>query len=249
MSEKLRVAIVDDTPDMRLLVRLSLELDPFIEVVAEAEDGRGAIEVAGRHQPDVMLLDLAMPVMDGMQALPQVVRTSPRTVVLVLSGFAAGSMAEEAVAAGATAYLQKGIGADELCERVWRASGRQRPASPTTEPAPTTYAAQPRGEQDLAARAAEDAPVGVVVLGTPAGLRAADWLVLYVNREARAQLGRARDRVGERVCRVAPELAAVLDRLCRGEADRGLLGLDGGTVEVRARRAGDEVVVTLSHQD
>ena len=105
----MRVAIVDDTPDVRLLVRMSLELDPDIEVVAEAADGRAAIDIAARHHPEVMLLDLAMPVMDGMQALPHVVSASPDTAVVVLSGFGAATMAAEALAAGARGYVQKGV--------------------------------------------------------------------------------------------------------------------------------------------
>jgi signal transduction histidine kinase/DNA-binding NarL/FixJ family response regulator len=251
VSEKLRVAIVDDTPDMRLLVRLSLELDPHIDVVAEAEDGRGAIDVAQSHQPDVMLLDLAMPVMDGMQALPQVVRASPTTAVLVLSGFAASAMAEDAVSAGAKGYLQKGIGAEDLCERVWQASGRDRPEQPledvfalTPETAPT--ASSPAdGVRDVAARAAEQAPGGLVVLGTPPGEPAAGWLLLYLNPEARTLLDVPDDGVGERVGDLVPSLAPVLDSVL-GSATEGRVQTGTGALRVRARRDGDEVVVTLA---
>ena len=120
----LRVAIVDDTPDIRLLVRLSLETDPDIEIVGEAADGLGAIDLATQHAPDVLLLDLAMPVMDGLQALPRILAASPSTVVLVLSGFSAAALTHQAVALGAQGYVQKGVGADELRRRV-REAGLQ----------------------------------------------------------------------------------------------------------------------------
>ena len=119
---QVRVAIVDDTPDIRLLVRMSLELDPDIDVVAEAEDGHGAVDIAARIGPEVMLLDLSMPVMNGMQALPLVREASPDTVVLVLSGFAADHLAEQAVAAGAHGYVQKGVSPGELRRRVREAA-------------------------------------------------------------------------------------------------------------------------------
>jgi DNA-binding NarL/FixJ family response regulator len=124
----MRVAIVDDTPDVRLVVRMSLELDPDIDVVAEAGDGKGAIEIAAEHHPEVMLLDLSMPVMDGMSALPAVRDASPETAVIVLSGFTQTAMQERAIAAGAKGYIQKGLGARALCDRVWQVSGLERPA-------------------------------------------------------------------------------------------------------------------------
>ena len=256
MSEKLRVVIVDDTPDLRLLVRMSLELDPHIAVVGEAEDGRGAIDLARHEQPDVMLLDLAMPVMDGMQALPEVVRLSPGTAVLVLSGFAASTMAEEAVAAGATGYLQKGIGAEDLCEEVWRASGRQRPEAGLddvfsllpTEPAIGTAAGTTTAPQrDLAARAADVAPAGLAVLGAPPGTSPDGWLFLYLNAEAQSLLDIAEDRVGERVGDLVPALATALDGMgADGAAGVARLDTARGPVTVRARWSDDEVVLSLA---
>ena len=113
MSDKLRVAIVDDTPDMRLLVRLSLELDPHIDVVAEAADGRAAIEVAEQHHPDVMLLDLAMPVMDGVEALPLIRELVPEARIIVLSG-CSGSVSDQVLEGGADGYLLKGTPLREI---------------------------------------------------------------------------------------------------------------------------------------
>ena len=112
-----RVVIADDTPDIRLLVRMTLELDPDIEVVAEAEDGREAIRVAAEHTPDVMILDLSMPVMNGLEALPHVMQASPSTAVVVLSGFSQ-AVAQQALEAGARGYIRKGVPGDELRRRV-----------------------------------------------------------------------------------------------------------------------------------
>lgn len=115
-----RVAIVDDTPDLRMLLRLALERGEGIEVVAEGGNGQEGVDIAARHRPDVILLDLAMPVMDGMTALPLIREQSPATAVVVLSGFAADAMTERAVQAGARAYLQKGASVDELRAAVLR---------------------------------------------------------------------------------------------------------------------------------
>ena len=258
MSDKLRVAIVDDTPDMRLLVRLSLELDPHIEVIAEAEDGRGAIDIARRHRPEVMLLDLAMPVMDGMQALPEVVRASPDTAILVLSGFSASAMAQDAISAGAKGYLQKGLGAEELCERVWEASGREKPpvgledlfTLPTEPDAHAQLHDDGRARADLAvvARAAEASPGGLAVLGVPAGEAAADGRFRYLNPQARTLLGLDEDPVGERLGDLVPGLAPLVDDLTAPGATPGTparLSTDVGPVTVCARRSGDEVVLAV----
>jgi DNA-binding NarL/FixJ family response regulator len=81
-----RVLLCDDCVPVRELVRLVLELEG-IEVVGEVGDGGAAIEEAGRCQPDVVLLDLSMPAMDGLEALPEICRAAPHAKVVVLSGF------------------------------------------------------------------------------------------------------------------------------------------------------------------
>ena len=84
----LRVLVADDVEDSRFLVRRFLERTGQFTVVAEASNGAQAVELTGRHQPDLALLDLAMPVMDGLEALPLVRQVSPRTTVVVLSNVA-----------------------------------------------------------------------------------------------------------------------------------------------------------------
>jgi DNA-binding NarL/FixJ family response regulator len=104
----IRVVVVDDLEVMRNLVRRLLERDGRFAVVGEAADGRAAIDETQRLQPDLVLLDLAMPVLDGLSALPHLRAASPATRVVVLTGFAEDAMGAAARAAGAVAYLEKG---------------------------------------------------------------------------------------------------------------------------------------------
>jgi len=97
---------------------MALEMDSGIRVVAEAENGLTGIDVVGAHQPDVVILDMAMPVMDGLEALPHIKRASPVSRVLVVSGFDTATMSASAMEAGADGYLQKGAAPAVLVERV-----------------------------------------------------------------------------------------------------------------------------------
>lgn len=110
----IRVLIADDTPDIRLLLRAALRMYPGFEIVAEAVDGAEAVKLTAEHQPDAILLDLAMPVKDGLQAIPEILTISPDTKILVLSGFTATEMRPEAFRLGAHAYLEKGSPPDRL---------------------------------------------------------------------------------------------------------------------------------------
>ena len=107
MQSKCRVLIVDDMPDIRLLLRLSLEQDGRFEVVGEAEDGLEALETVAVVRPDVVVLDLAMPRMDGLQVIPLIRQRSPHTEVVIYSGFAASQLAATARTLGAAAYVEK----------------------------------------------------------------------------------------------------------------------------------------------
>ncbi|CAM3870357.1 response regulator [Smaragdicoccus niigatensis] len=107
-----RILIVDDNGVVRNLMRLEIESLHKYEVVGEAADGEEAIARTIALKPDVVLLDLAMPMMDGLQALPLIRAASPGVRVIVLSGFDSRSMAEKALAAGADRYLEKGFEMD-----------------------------------------------------------------------------------------------------------------------------------------
>jgi signal transduction histidine kinase len=109
MPRARRTLVVDDEADLRLLLRLVLERSGRYEVVGEAGDGRAALELAEEHRPEVVLLDLSMPRMDGLEVLPRLRRLLPHAHLVVLSGYAASGAAEPATRAGADAYLEKGL--------------------------------------------------------------------------------------------------------------------------------------------
>ena len=114
ISRPLRVLIVDDTPIVRAVVRRALATDARFEVVGESANGREAIEHTSEFLPDLVLLDLAMPEMDGLEALPHILGAAPSARVIVLSAFSPDQMAHRAIAAGALAYLEKNRLAKEL---------------------------------------------------------------------------------------------------------------------------------------
>lgn len=109
-----RTLLADDVFDLRFMVKLALERSGRFLVVAEAENGDEAIRMAEEHQPDLVLLDVSMPVKDGLEALPVIRTVSPQAKVVMLSGFEASRLAATALDAGAAAYLEKGIPPTEL---------------------------------------------------------------------------------------------------------------------------------------
>lgn len=117
-SQALRVIVCDDTRQVRTLIKTELSLEPDIVVVGEAANGAEAIDLARAEQPDVVLLDLGMPVMDGLEALPKIKQVAPTARVIVFSSFDVAEMAEKAVAAGAARYIQKTAPAQQLVAAV-----------------------------------------------------------------------------------------------------------------------------------
>jgi CheY-like chemotaxis protein len=105
----LRVVLVDDVDDLRLLLRTLFESHAGVEVVGEAANGEDAITVVTATQPDLVVLDLSMPVLDGVSALPRLRRLAPAARVVVLSAIPPAAD-PGALAAGAVAYVQKGAG-------------------------------------------------------------------------------------------------------------------------------------------
>jgi CheY-like chemotaxis protein len=103
---KVRVLLADDLSDIRLVMRLLFEADGRAEIVGEATDGAQAIDLARELRPDAVVLDLRMPGMDGVEALPLIRAASPGTVIVALSALPVGPMTDRAVDLGAT-YIRK----------------------------------------------------------------------------------------------------------------------------------------------
>ena len=130
-----RVALVDDAPEVRQSLASALGQLSQIEIVGHAADGVEAIELVEREQPQVVIMDLKMPRMDGIKATRHVVSRLPDTAVLVLSAYGDESLVIEALMAGARGYLLKGTRATELAEAIVSAAGGQaRIAGPVTRP-------------------------------------------------------------------------------------------------------------------
>jgi PAS domain S-box-containing protein len=126
----LRVLVVDDSVDIRAILRINLDIAGAV-VVGEAATGDEAVSLARETQPDVVLLDLAMPGMDGLEALPLVRTAAPMARIIVLSGFAASRMEATALELGATAYVEKGRAVDDVAHVINRVCG-----SAEAEPGP-----------------------------------------------------------------------------------------------------------------
>ncbi len=114
----IRVLIADDQPLIRMGFRLILGSTPDLEVVAEAENGRQAVELALRHDPDVVLMDVRMPQVDGIEATRQLTAQAPRSRVLILTTFDLDEYAFAGLNAGASGFLLKDAEPTELTAAI-----------------------------------------------------------------------------------------------------------------------------------
>lgn len=114
MANKARVLLVDDHALLRTGVAKIINQEPDLHVVAEAENGAEAITAYERHHPDVTLLDLRMPVMEGVEAVKQIRARDPRALLIVLTTYDRDDEISQALKAGAKAYVLKDIAAEDL---------------------------------------------------------------------------------------------------------------------------------------
>ena len=115
---KISILLVDDHEMIRQGMRALLACEPDLEVLAEAEDGRAALKWATKYQPDVVVMDLAMPHLNGAQATRQLLKACPATKVLVVSSYADNECIEAVLQAGAMGYLVKQTAAVELANGI-----------------------------------------------------------------------------------------------------------------------------------
>jgi two-component system, NarL family, response regulator LiaR len=120
MNGDIRVLITDDHSIVRRGIKALLATEPGIQVVGEAADGAEAVAQAEKLQPDVILMDMVMPKMDGIEAIRQIVARKPSARILVLTSFAADEKVFPAIKAGALGYLLKDSSPEELVEAIQR---------------------------------------------------------------------------------------------------------------------------------
>jgi DNA-binding NarL/FixJ family response regulator len=126
MNEVVRLLIADDHPVVRSGIRGMLASDPGFDVVAEATNGREAVALALRERPDVVLMDLRMPELDGTSAIAEIKAKLPQTQVLVLTTYETDADIVRAIDAGAIGYLLKDVPHEEI-SRAARAAARGEP--------------------------------------------------------------------------------------------------------------------------
>lgn len=121
--DTIRLLIVDDQTITRSGLQNLLAAQPDLEIVGEARDGETAVELANSLQPDVILMDLRMPGINGIEATRQIHRTSPRISILVLTVFEDETSVFPAIRAGASGYLLKNTEQDELLRAIRTVAG------------------------------------------------------------------------------------------------------------------------------
>jgi NarL family two-component system response regulator LiaR len=130
-QEKIRVAIVDDHDMLRQGLAIYINTFDDLELIGEAANGQEAIALCRDKKPHVVLMDLVMPVMDGVQAIPHILKENPDIQVIALSGFDQDdALIRDALHAGATSYLLKNVAAKKLAEAIRSTQTGQRTLSP-----------------------------------------------------------------------------------------------------------------------
>jgi NarL family two-component system response regulator LiaR len=118
MSDFIRIFIADDHPIVRRGIRDLLDTEPDLQVIGEATNGRDAVSEVEKLQPDIVLMDLVMPVMDGIEAIRQIHERLPEVRTLVLTSFATDDKVFPAIKAGALGYLIKDTAPEDLVRAI-----------------------------------------------------------------------------------------------------------------------------------
>jgi len=140
----IRLIIVDDHAVVRSGLSRFLKVNKDFQLVAEAADGKEAVQMVSIHKPDVVLMDLMMPEMDGVEATREIHQKHPKVKVIALTSFSEQNMVQGALQAGAIGYLQKNVTAQELANAIRSACAGRMTLSPEAAQALAQSVAQPQ---------------------------------------------------------------------------------------------------------
>ena len=157
----IRVLLADDEELIRVAVAALLELEPDLEVVAHAADGHEAVESARAHRPDVAVVDLQMPALDGIEVAAELSRAVPSCAVVILTGRGRPAQLQRALTAGAKGFLPKGSPGGALADVIRRVHGGGRYVDPALAADALTMPECPltQRELDVLRHAEGDVPV------------------------------------------------------------------------------------------
>ena len=222
--QKISILLVDDHSIVRQGLKALLEAEPDLTIVAEAQSGREAVQLAAQHRPEVVLMDLAMPFLNGWEATRQIVKAVPNTKIVILSTYGDDKHIHRAIAAGAAAYLLKQTAATDLVKAIHEVKKGNAYFSPV-------IAKRLRERTCLPAKeGAEKTPADVEL--TP---REAEVLQLitegFANKQIASELGLSVKTVEKH----RQQLMAKLDihqiaGLVRHAADEGIIEMNGSGV-------------------
>ena len=178
----IRLVVADDQAAIREALGVMLDLTPGLSVVATASDGAEAVRAVAEYLPDVILMDLNMPVLDGVAATRQIMAEHPGVAVLVLTTFADDASILGALAAGARGYLTKGAGRADIARAITAAAAGQSVLDPAVQ-----------ARLVAAATTSPVAPPGAAVTEPPDGLTAREVEVLRLIAAGRSNREVARE--------------------------------------------------------
>lgn len=219
-GDKIRVLVVDDHEGFRKALRSTFELEPDMEIVGEATDGYTALEAFGRLKPDVVLMDMNMPGMGGMEATRKLIDSYPGVLVITLTMYKGEEHLREARRAGASAYVIKDAGSEVLLQTIRNVMQGENPIlQRDSELSHTTTPLQP-------------------LTGPPApGEPATGYLITSRERSVMAGLARnlTNDQIAQQIQMPVSMVRTYIEEICR---KLGLSGRDAAARYARARGFG-----------